>query len=316
MNFNSDIGTNATLINDDLRQEMIAFRHHLITYIGRPLPEVLWHYTSFDGLSGILKTKSIFSTQLACLNDSSEYLHLPNLIRARLESRIAGEGNSDTKDFFEASHRELGDIDITGTGNFVACLSEDKDDLGQWRGYGGGVCGYAIGFRSDGILKALERRSSSLLVPLVYNKDVHEVIANEIIDFAAKLYNREVAKFESNRDQFAIELRATLAFEMDLVVSAVKHHKFEFEHERRIVTKLFEGEHGALQFRQKSTLLARHLPIDLLPNVDDTLLPIEAIVVGPGPAQKVTQIAVSDLLFQNGYNPNIVSRSDVPYRVP
>ena len=36
--------------------------------------------------------------------------------------------------------------DFAGEGHFVTCFSEVEDDLSQWRGYGGGECGYALGF--------------------------------------------------------------------------------------------------------------------------------------------------------------------------
>lgn len=56
----------------------------------------------------------------------------------------------------------LASRDFTNAGYFVACFSEVEDDLSQWRGYGGGDCGYAIGFRSHGILEALKARQGAL----------------------------------------------------------------------------------------------------------------------------------------------------------
>ena len=47
-----------------------------------------------------------------------------------------------------------------------------------------------------------------------------------------------------------------------------KHPKFFGEMERRIVTSLQVGEQKRLEFRQKRTLLARHLPIDLVSDID------------------------------------------------
>ena len=69
-------------------------------------------------------------------------------------------------------------------------------------------------------------------------------------------------------------------------------------------------------FKQKKTLLARHLPVYLR---EDTTrpnsLPIDAIMVGPGPAQKVTEVSVYALLAQKSYDVQ-VWLSEVPFRVP
>ncbi|MGV8856623.1 MAG: DUF2971 domain-containing protein [Devosia sp.] len=314
------VGQNPAIsyITNDMRTEITNFRTHLIRLVGRSLPSsnILWHYTNFAGLLGILDTGSIYTTQHSCLNDSMEYLHLPRVIADELKRRIPATEDADMKSFYEAAHGELGDTDISSTGHFVACLSEDEDDLGQWRGYGGGTCGYAIGFRANDILTAIGRRSGTLLMPMEYRVEMHERIASEVINFTTTLYRHHAAGFGSAVEPFSEALLAEVASGLDVVVSCVKHHKFEFEHERRITTKLLHGEHEQLVFIQKQTLLARHLPLSLLPTETDKLLPIHKVMIGPGPAQGVTKIAVGDLLKKYGYDPSMTAKSEVPYRIP
>lgn len=307
-----------SFVTNEMRTEISNFQSFLISKVGRPLPpsNILWHYTNFGGLHGILDSKSIYTTQHSCLNDCMEYLHLPKLIVDELDRRIQTADDPKVKDLYEAAHRELGDTDIAGTGHFVACLSEDEDDLGQWRGYGGGTCGYAIGFRADDLMIAITRRPGTLLVPMEYRVEVHQRIALEIIKFTETLYRNHAADFGIEFGLFGEQLRAEVAAGLDVIVSCVKHHKFGFEHERRITTKLLHGEHERMVFLQKQTLLARHLPLSLLPNESDHLLPIAKVMIGPGPAQGVTQVAVGDLLKKYGYDPAITVKSQVPYRIP
>jgi hypothetical protein len=104
---------------------------------------------------------------------------------------------------------------------------------------------------------------------------------------------------------------------LDIFASTTKHPAFQGEKERRIVAPLQLGEHDQLEFRQKRTLLARHLPIDLTTVVDGSRrLPVSRICIGPSPAQRVTQVSVSDLLLKYGYGGIPVELSAVPYRVP
>jgi hypothetical protein len=205
--------------------------------------------------------------------------------------------------------------DFSTYGQFVACFSETKDDLGQWRGYGGGECGYAIGFSSRGILDAISRRTSTVLLPMIYASDIHSFVVADVIRMAEEYYKQGISLGD-------LELWArgfVTAFGETLTVTAanVKHPQFSGEAERRIVTYLQPGEYKQLEFRQKRTLLARHLPIDLTTGEDDSrCLPITRIFVGPGPAQQVSKISVGDLLLKHEYQNIPVELSTIPYRLP
>lgn len=118
-------------------------------------------------------------------------------------------------------------------------------------------------------------------------------------------------------EMWAREFLAAFALELDIFASIIKHPKFFSEMERRITTLLQPGEHTKLEFRQKRTLLARHLPINLTVNINTSnLLPITRVYVGPGAGQRVSQVSVGDLLMKFGYTGIPVELSKVPYRVP
>jgi hypothetical protein len=105
--------------------------------------------------------------------------------------------------------------------------------------------------------------------------------------------------------------------QLDIFASTTKHPAFAGEMERRIVAPLQIGEHDKLEFRQKHTLLARHLPIDLTVENDGVRrLPLTRVCVGPSPSQRVSQVSVADLLLKYGYKGVPVELSTVPYRVP
>lgn len=52
--------------------------------------EILYHYTSFKGLLGIVDSGVLWASDVRYMNDSAEMKHTADLIRAEIVSRIAG----------------------------------------------------------------------------------------------------------------------------------------------------------------------------------------------------------------------------------
>jgi hypothetical protein len=313
-----ELGFDFNYILDEDRQEYRNFcLHHLPAY-GRPPVDEVWHYTTAEGLIAILQSGKMFSTQVTCLNDSLEQRYFGDLIYDAAKSLIASNTDPDLGVFLRIAEDALIKRDFATAWHFVTCFSENGDDLGQWRGYGGGECGYAIGFRYDGLLKSLEARPNAMFLPMQYKSSSHKFVVDDVlrmgqIFFRAGVIKRNVTDIE----RWAREFLIAFTWQLDIFASLTKHPKFVGEMERRIVTSLQVGEHKSLEFRQKRTLLARHLPIDLARDVDGVrLLPISRICIGPSPAQRVTQVSVADLLLKFGYKNIPVELSAVPYRIP
>ena len=176
--------------------------------------------------------------------------------------------------------------------------------------------GYAIGFDFDALLKAVElRRHGSLVLPMCYDTARHKFLVDDVLRNAELYFLAGATKF-SDIERWANEFLAAFSWELDIYACMIKHPKFHRESERRIVTGFREDDISKLEFRQKQTLLARHLPIDL--TLATGLLPITRVYVGPGSAtaQRVSQVSVGDLLIKCGYRGILVEKSSVPYRIP
>ena len=305
-------------VREEDQQEYRRFCAHHIPTFSRSMPSELWHYTSADGLIGILKSGQIWSTQIACLNDTLEQRFFGDLVHAALKKRRAENTDPKLAVLLQVADEALVDRDFTTAGHFVACFSEVEDDLGQWRGYGGGECGYAIGFRSDGILQALKARPSGMLLPMNYDEKRHDFLVQDVLRMAETYFLNGLKRSDvSDIGKWAKDFLVTFATELDIFACLIKHPKFSGEAERRVTTLLQAGEHSSLEFRQKRTLLARHLPLALTVTTDSgNRLPITRIYVGPGPSHQVSRISVGDLLLKHGYQGIKVEISKVPYRVP
>jgi hypothetical protein len=303
------------IITDADMQEYLRFSLRHAKHLGRQLPGELWHYTDANGLIGILRSQKLWSTQVACLNDTLELKYFGDLIHSAVKERRKVNSDPAIDPLFGAADELLAQRHFTAAGQFVICFSEVQDDLGQWRGYGGGECGYAIGFDSAALMQAATRRSHTLLMPMNYADSIHSFIVADVIRMAEIYYRQGLTR--GDPDLWAREFVMAFADALSITAANVKHPQFAGEEERRIVTLLQPGEHQQLEFRQRRTLLARHLPIDL--TTGDGVaprLPITRIFIGPGPVQKVSKISVGDLLVQCGYQNIPVEMSGIPYRIP
>ena len=304
-------------IREEDRQEYRNFCLHHIRSFGRPLPPEIWHYTTADGLIGILKSGQIWSTQVSCLNDTLELRYFGDLVHAAVRVWRAQNMNQALVPMLRLADEGLASRDFSTVGHFVACFSEVEDDLDQWRGYGGGECGYAVAFRTDGILEAIKARTGTLLLPMNYDANMHNVLVNDVLRMGQTYFDAGLNRGLPDVEKWARDFLAAFAAELDIFGCIIKHPKFSREAERRITTLLQPGEHQALEFREKRTLLARHLPLDLTIAANGRKsLPIIRIYVGPGPSRQVSRMSVGDLLLKFGYENIAVEMSRVPYRVP
>jgi hypothetical protein len=106
-------------------------------------PDELFHYTSPEGLIGIIGSRSLWASDMLCLNDSSEATYAHGLIQGALDM--------DNGRLLPPKHRSEFEEGLRSAfrmySPFVTCFCENGDLLSQWRGYGGAGEGFALGFR-------------------------------------------------------------------------------------------------------------------------------------------------------------------------
>lgn len=122
--------------------------------IAKDRPEVLYHYCSVATFFNIIKNKSIWLSDISKSNDSEELkwfmksfeILIKDVWQEYLNKRLsAGKGDDPAEmqclfsEIEEVLHSEVAK-------SWAFCLSEKRDDLGQWRGYADDGSGVAIGF--------------------------------------------------------------------------------------------------------------------------------------------------------------------------
>lgn len=272
----------------------------------QPLPGTLWHYTTAEGLLGILEHGELFASHVSCLNDSMEHLYLTKVMRKRLRARLP-EAEGDLKRLYDGLRANAKARTTEADSAFAASFTSSKDDLAQWRGYGGGECGFAIGFDSKRLAAAIAAKPQRALLRMRYERHEHNSLADTILDQIAEAYSETSSSGEHLSQAYFNEYRDFVEW----VGAMVKHPKFRDEREWRLFTRLDPADE--LFFRSKKTMLARHIKVQL--RVDGKL-PITRVMVGPAASQSVSRVSVADALKKWCYDDVAVEISKVPYRVP
>lgn len=125
------------------------------------MDECVYHYCSLDIFDKIISNKTLRMTDVGCMNDSGEVVHIVPTVR-RILSEYFKEYSEErvTNAIDSAINHILG----PDGGNFISlatCFSDNPDLLSQWRGYGNDGMGVSIGFDRS-VLKQIAQSYSLL----------------------------------------------------------------------------------------------------------------------------------------------------------
>lgn len=120
------------------------------------LPDILWHYTTFDTLTAILTSQCLLASDFRDTNDREEILFGFKSLRKAFGTQNTwrtSEGFADpvSNDIRADEEKIMQGLEPLHVGGQMICLSSSEDSLSMWRGYGqltngGGNGAVAIGF--------------------------------------------------------------------------------------------------------------------------------------------------------------------------
>lgn len=303
--------------------------------------EIIYHYTSSEGLKGIVESNEIWLTNTAFVNDTTECKSLQNEKDLFLENEI-------TNPFVKENWEYLIKHPDKKHNLYVVSFSKDDSSLAQFRAYGN----YCIGFDVKGLPK-----KGFYLHKCVYSKD-------EIKKWIIEKSNSQ--EWQCSLDEVR---KDSAAFRLIYSASVkYKNYHYKNEEETRIIAvsypkwdypnspEMYENDppihfrdHRALKFPvpyvklffeenpneysieyekllkkiedstsftvgDKFEYPVKKWKLDWEKNVKRKLLPIKEVVFGPMPQQQEAKTACEILLYENGYKDFDVKISDIPYR--
>ena len=194
---------------------------------------ILFHYTSWAGLGGILSTGAVWATDILHLNDPTEFWYVIELAeREILRTQSAAEwyGDHDLTTILPHWHpsRRL----------FVFSLSEEGDLRSQWTDYGRRGRGYAVGFSLDRLQRIVKARKLTLR-PVYYEATNSEEVVAQLMAQAIRHVESLPNRYESDIRKPKARLVAQEFFTGVLPhVPFMKDRSFRAEREWRIVAGL------------------------------------------------------------------------------
>lgn len=311
-------------VTDSEAQTYLNYTTEIIKTLPKvPRPDILWHYTTGANLIKIFESDSLWMTQISCLNDHREIRLASHRYKEALENYGRQKTLSDPeKILLQKAIKGLENDSAPINWWYVACFSAERDDLSQWRAYGGGEGGYAIGFKADGLVSTAFP-DKALLAPVYYDEAVHADVAQKVAAATFRFFLEGLKSRGGNAgatvDDWCDAFLDGWSRAITYLGPVVKHPKFEPEHEWRLIRQLRDEDRPKMEYVQKQMMMSRHLPLNLGRSSAEnkrSLLPIAEIMVGPSRYKEISRISVGDLLLTNGYAPETVkvSISDVPFQ--
>lgn len=274
--------------------------------LSRTPPNILYHYTSFNGLLGIVTSKSIWATNIHYLNDSKEFALAREATLNLINRRISSGLTTDMNELFDKVNQALDSIQHINI--CVFSLSEHGDLLSQWRGYCPDTKGCSIGFDSTK-LNLLTKPQGFFLAPCLYDGMEQAQIIDQILDETISLFNQANGDPLNKRllDCYSFFIRKFL-----IIGPILKHRSFLEEKEWRLISYPKDSRDPLWGYRAGKSMIIPHFVFKLGSAVDEN--PISEIIVGPTSQQLLTMSAVSNLLCSNKIKCKSVAHSSIPYR--
>ncbi len=261
----------------------------------------LYHYTSRDGFKGILASKELWATEIRFLNDSTEFATAIDAVARELRARLDDLDSAEERERAEGIFRDLESLEEAEY--FVTSLTEEHDDLNQWRAYGGAHTGFALGFNVEGLV-GLASQHGFELDRCLYRPMEHTLLAATIVD-AALAWPAEGDRMNRRRRR---EFRRTMSH----LAPFLKNHHFRPENEWRLVSSPPFAFRATIRFRKR---LSHRIPYLRFPLVAaDGSSPLCSVTVGPSPDFDAAKQSASILLKRLGLGSTPIHASDVPLR--
>lgn len=280
----------------------------------RAAPDKLFHYTTLNGLRGIIESKALWLTKAAYLNDRSELKHAITLFQQEANSQAAAltKDGADIGELLREAAHQLDSFQETNI--CLASFCEDGDLLSQWRGYGSSGSGVALGF-SGQTLERVNQTGWARLLRCIYEPAEQVQVIRDLVRILRNAY--DLCKSRAPSDRHAT-IRTDLIGYFNTtflqVAPVLKNKHFAEEREWRIVT--LPRKSTDLKFRAlvSNERVSQYYVYDLAPDKSGNHDYLSSVVIGPTSEPRLVSDAVWTLCNQSKVGINDLMFSQIPYR--
>lgn len=259
-------------------------------------PPVLYHYTSIEGILGILSSGELWATKISYLNDRKEFKHAIDLGREYLQSMVVdSEGIEEVRDELVESLETIESMNIC-----ISSFTEKKDLLSQWRGYSGNSVGFSVGFTTADMQRLLSVHGF-FLRRCIYDEQIQKNIIKTFFDKRL----REV--IEPGNEE-----TSSLIAEFVRIAALMKDAGFSEEEEWRIISEPISCLNPRFKYKHSNSVIIPYFSLPI--KEEGRKLKIKSIVCGPNQNEILNKDAVRLLALSNGYKSTEIEVSKIPYR--
>jgi len=284
----------------------------------------LYHYTSVDVFRKILEDREFWVSNANFMNDEQEIMNGIELCRTVLKKK-RGEYKGRYQAYFQSllescdRRTSSGVFNIHSENIFAMSFCSSGDILTQWQEYANG--GISIGFRNapkqdserimlkhaDGTLTDMET------VSVIYDDAEKERVLSEVIEIGIRLLD---SNKNDNVKEVVMEMVSDALYQF---FPAMKNRSFVHERESRFIYCAENQNHQEIKFREKRGILLPYVQLQITDPEGNphAQLPIDDIVISPGPRINYVEKSVRYFLKESGYDylQDKVRKSNIPYRV-
>jgi Protein of unknown function (DUF2971) len=252
---------------------------------------VLWHYTSVQGLVGILTSRSLRLSDARFLNDRTERTYSLDVIETIINRRSTFRSSADRAVAKRVVARMRANLRASPL--FVSSLSEARETLSQWRRYGANGMGYCIGFEPWALSDAIAVLESGSLQKIWYGPNQQRDAIRSV------LHSSVVTGFDEQEIQASLE---RIALQM-------KSPVFADEKEWRLVCAPGQNPPG-MSHDIKDPYLSPFITLRFGNNDDNQRGPsVAAVICGPRLDHVMASTSIRTFLDAQGYTTTSVLRS-------
>ncbi|RVL00178.1 DUF2971 domain-containing protein [Sinorhizobium meliloti] len=279
------------------------------TLINQTLPERLFHYTSSDGLKGIVGNNCLRFADAMFMNDGSETVHGMYIFAQAVTQFMEGKPDHEIQIVEELKQQIVATANIMRP--IIFCMSAEQNLLNQWRDYGSDVVPYSIELDTYVLQRGNEFSFPVYLAKVIYDMAFQEYLLKKLI---SAIYQRtqDIPAGAQISPELKAQLMQSVATEILWLLYRFKNPAFAAEQEWRLIS------HGDTvqrftrpQFRSSKLGVVPYY--EFRPS-GQAKLPIRAVWVGPSPYSNVSHIALQQFLQANGYENVGTNFSTIPIR--
>jgi len=291
-----------------------------------PDDEVIWHYTAQDTFVSIVENASLRFSDIECMNDPTERQHLVDLTRAEIEQRLGQAKVANDEPaiiLFTALKRFAREFQLP---IYVGSFSAARNDLSQWRAYSGSELGYAIGFRQEGLIKAIKDIVSSPKGGKVWSRKITYADVDKLnsirtyfdgrLNHARRLWSEynDVKRYSDHITNIADSLPYHLSDAAQ--VAFAKDSSFSPESKFRIAIQMPRqgdlNDNAKIGFRSCHGVIRPHLEFSFSRDVFVGI--VSEVLVWPAKDGELSVRKAQLFMEHFGFGRGVVVASKIPYR--